>query len=273
MRPSIALFAGALFVVGFPALADQSSPAASEPLVAAGATLASAAPSTSDVLDGTAAEPAPEQPASVAAPESLELPRFVPPPTDKPAVRLRSASSRTAGETWPQVYALVPEQPGQTIFSQPSLFWYVDEPPPAGAKTLFTLIRDSQDVPVAELEIDTPTRAGIHRIRLADYGVMLSPGIDYEWSVALVVDSERWSRNPYAVGGIERVADPQPLASRLAAAGSTGKPHAYAELGLWYDALTVVSNMADAAPDDPGPAEMRSALLRQVGLGDIADLR
>jgi hypothetical protein len=273
MRPSIALFAGVILFVGLPALADHSSPGASESLVAAGATLASAAPNAPDVLDGTPAVPAPEKPASAATPESLEVPRFVPPPTDKPAVRLRSASSRTAGETWPQVYALVPEQPGQTVFSQPSLFWYVDEPPPAGAKTLFTLIRDSQDVPVAELEIDTPERAGFHRIRLADYGVMLSPGIDYEWSIALVVDSERWSRNPYAVGGIERVADPASLASRLAAAGSAGKPHAYAELGLWYDALTVVSNMADAAPDDPGPIEMRSALLKQVGLGDISEAR
>jgi hypothetical protein len=130
MRRSTALFAGAIFVVGFPAMADHSGPGASEPLVTAGATLASAAPNASDALDGNRPEPAPEKPVSAAAPQSLELPRFVSPPTDKPAVRLRSASSRTAGETWPQVYALVPEHPGQTVCSQPSLFWYVDEPPP-----------------------------------------------------------------------------------------------------------------------------------------------
>jgi hypothetical protein len=87
------------------------------------------------------------------------------------------------------------------------------------------------------------------------------------------VDSDRWSRNPYAVGGIERVAAPEALESRLAAAGPAGRPHAYAELGLWYDALSAVSDMIDAAPGDPIPAEMRSALLSQVGLGDIAEAR
>jgi hypothetical protein len=272
MRPGIVFAAGIVLSLGLPAFAFDLGIEGSAWPPRDVETLPGAVSSSSDVvLTGTPKRPSDRPP--VVTPAPPVMPQFVPPPTDKPKVTLRSAASRTAGQTWPQVYALTPEHPGRTVFAQPSLFWYLDGPPPADVRTVFTLKTDARDAPVAELQIDTPTRAGIQRIRLADHGVTLGPDVDYEWSVALVVDSERWSRNPYAVGGIERVAAPQALESRLADAGPAGSPHVYAELGLWYDALGAVSDLIDAAPGDPIPAEMRDALLAQVGLEDIAEAR
>src|SRR5688572_31393468 len=40
----------------------------------------------------------------------------------------------------------------------------------------------------------------------------------------------------------------------------------YAEAGIWYDALAVLSDQIDAQPENKGLRETRSDLLRQVGL-------
>ena len=44
----------------------------------------------------------------------------------------------------------------------------------------------------------------------------------------------------------------------------------YAEAGLWYDALSSLSDLIEATPDNPGLRQQRAALLKQVGLTDAA---
>lgn len=215
---------------------------------------------------GVAAAAEPEAVMDVATPQPAPgMPKLVLTNVDSPKVRLRSASSRATGQTWPQVYTLAPKRRAPSVSAQPSLFWYVDAAPPAQATVLFTLIDDAQDAPVAQLQLDTPEQAGIQRIRLAEHSVTLEPGIAYEWTVSLVVD-ERWSHNPSAVGGIVRVDAPETLA---ALPWVSGGAHAYAEAGLWYDAFTSVSDMIDAAPGDSTLVEVRNSLLLQVGLEEV----
>jgi hypothetical protein len=43
-------------------------------------------------------------------------------------------------------------------------------------------------------------------------------------------------------------------------------PFVYAESGLWYDALTTVSELIETAPQDPTLQKQRDALLSQAGL-------
>jgi hypothetical protein len=200
----------------------------------------------------------PSAEASVSAP-AIE---FVPPVVDAPKTRLRSASSRGAGERWPALYTLSPEPVGRTVHSQPSLFWYVDGAPPAGYELVFTLTRKDRDAPVAERTLRTPERAGIQRIRLESMGVQLEPGVPYQWS--LVLDPQRRSRDLLARSGIELVATPAKL-------GSGSGPGAYAHAGLWYDAFALVEEALETTPNDPSLASMRASLLRQVGLDEVVE--
>jgi hypothetical protein len=129
---------------------------------------------------------------------SAPVPIYRPPSIGQPS-RTVGGGTRGSGDGFPSVYALVPDHPGRTTAAQPTLFYYVDEVPPASAKVRFTLLDEKSDVPVVEKELPAPS--------------------------------------------------------------------------LWYDALAELDGMIKADPSDPAPAEMRSALLRQVGLDAAADAR
>jgi hypothetical protein len=194
---------------------------------------------------------------------------YRPPKVGKPA---ESVGGGTRGRTdlAPVVFALVPDHVGRTSSSQPSLFWFVDrqlEPP---IRVEFTLHADGEIEPAIEGEIPGPIVPGIHRLRLTDYGIELEPGIEYEWSVAVVLSPDDPARDVVATGWIERV-DPGDLASQLKAQGPERKAQVYAEEGLWYDALTEVDARIEKGPERVWTT-VRGDLLKQVGLGIAAGL-
>jgi uncharacterized protein DUF928 len=197
---------------------------------------------------------------------SASMPIYRPPSIGQPS-RTVGGGTRGSGDGFPSVYALVPDHPGRTTTGQPTLFWYVDNVPPASAKVRFTLLDEQRDDPVVETELPTPTRAGIYAIRLADHGVTLSPNKEYEWSVAIAVDPKDSARDIVASGYIVRVPPAEPVPS------GSGAVYRMADQGLWYDALTELDGMIKANPSDPAPRQMRSALLSQVGLEAAANAR
>ena len=92
----------------------------------------------------------------------------------------------------------------------------------------------------------------------------------YQWFVTLVLDPNQRSKDIIAGGTIERIEFPAALRGKLAQAGKAKAPHIYAEAGLWYDALTAISELIDATPNDTVLRNQRAALLEQVGLPEIA---
>ena len=190
---------------------------------------------------------------------------YKPPLRGKPRARI-GGGVRSASADWPSLYALAPEHTGQTISAQPSLFWYVDGPLPGDVPLMFTLFDDTTVEPLVETKLPRPERPGIQRIDLAQHGVRLEPGTEYEWTVALVIDPERRSGDIVAAGWIDRIKPPPGLAAGEGVSGA----RIYAEHGLWYDALTAVSDAIRAEPADAGLRASREALLRQVGLGVAA---
>jgi hypothetical protein len=224
--------------------------AASEEKAPAGDAAKSAAPAAS-----------PQQ--KTAAP----MPIYRPPSIGQPA-RTVGGGSRGPGGGFPSVYVLVPDHPGRTASAQPTLYWYVDNAPPASVKVRFTLIDEESDDPVVSADLPTPTQAGIYAIRLADHGVSLAPDKEYEWSVALAVDPADPAKDVVASGWIVRVRPGAPVAS-----GTSGAVYQLAEQGLWYDALAEVNGMMKARPGDESLPQMRSALLQQVGLDQVASAR
>ena len=114
-------------------------------------------------------------------------------------------------------------------------------------------------------------KAGVQRIRLADYNVRLSPGEAYRWFVAVVPDADRRSKDILAGGAIERVETPEELKAKLTQTAKKEAPFVYAEAGIWYDALGAISDLIEAAPQDQELQKQRAAMLAQVGLPSITE--
>ena len=203
-----------------------------------------------------------------ARPPAARMPVYKPPAMGVPA-RTVGGGSRGPGSGIPMIYAIVPNHVAHTSSQQPSLFWFVDKAPTPSAKLQFTLLDEDGVEPVVETALETPKDAGIHRIRLSDFGVELQAGREYEWSVSIIVDPDERAKDVVATGWIYCVERSDDLKSRLASEGEAGAIRVYADQGLWYDALTALGDRIEQSPGDPELTEMRSSLLQQVGLQDV----
>jgi len=163
---------------------------------------------------------------------------------------------------------LAPDHAGLTVSAQPTLYWFVSRRIESDAE--LTIVDDTSIDPLLELKLTPPIEPGIHALSLAEHGVKLETGVPYQWFVAVVVDPSQRSYDVIAGGDIERVAHPNDLAGQISSAGTQGAPRAYAEAGIWYDALDGLSTQISNRPGDAGLRQQRAALLDQVGLPGAA---
>jgi hypothetical protein len=212
-----------------------------------------------------AAEKASAQPKSNEQPSTNAAAKvkFVRPATGAPSVRL-TGGSRGIGDSTITVDVLAPDDVGLTTQEQPSLFWYQSKP--AKAKFELTLLQENKAKPLVQVSAERAMTAGIQRVRLSDHGVKLSPGVEYQWVVALITDPDNRSSDLVASGVIKRIEASPELKKSIAAATPDALPGIYAEKGIWYDALTSLSDRIDADPGNKALQEARADLLRQAGL-------
>lgn len=184
-----------------------------------------------------------------------------------PPMRGSASSGRIGGGTrgtgdGPSVTleVLVPDHAGLTVSAQPTLYWFASQRIDSDAE--LTIVDDTSIDPVLELKLTAPIEAGIHALSLKQHGVELKTGVPYQWFVAVVVDPSQRSYDVIAGGEIKRVPDPGDLASPT--------PQAYAQAGIWYDALDGLSAQIGERPNDTGLRQQRAALLDQVGLPGAA---
>lgn len=226
----------------------------------------SATASALDDAQGKSARPgdasSPQRPAT-----AVSMPVYKPPLRGAPGGRVGGGSRGTENEL-PWLAVLAPDHVGLTTQEQPSLYWYLSKPTTYPLEV--TLIEAQAVRPLLETRINAPTQPGVQRVRLADHGLRLLPGRSYRWFVTLVIDPANRSKDIIAGGALERTSPPAPLPARLDQAGRTEAPQAYAEAGLWYDAISALSDLIDTAPKDPALREQRASLLEQVGLVEVA---
>lgn len=197
-------------------------------------------------------------------------PRQHRPPPIGPRGRIGSGI-RGGGDKGPAISALVPNHVGFTRQAQPDLFWYLSET--TSIPLEFTLVDSRVIRPIIETRIKSPARPGVQRISLNDFGIKLLPGVQYKWFITLVIDPEDASRNIYAGGIIERMDFVDSLTFfkvPLAYAATKETVRAFAEEGLWYDAMMASSELIDASPSDLSLRCQRAFLLKQVNLMDVA---
>jgi len=205
-----------------------------------------------------AADAAPKAPASPASGV-----KFRPPTTGAPSVRV-TGGSRGGDDNEITLEVLAPDDIGMTTDEQPSLFWFQSKS--ANAKFELTLLQENKVKPLVQVMVERSAKPGIHRMKLADHGVKLSPGVEYQLVVALVSDPDNRSSDLVASGAIKRVEPTADLKGKIATATPASLPGVYAEAGIWYDALSLLTDQVEANPGNKALRETRADLLRQVGL-------
>ena len=196
------------------------------------------------------------------------MPVYRPPLRGAPGGRV-GGGSRGVGDELTTLSILAPNHVGLTFQEQPTLYWYI-------SKTTrhlieLTIIEDQAIYPLFEKGIDPPSQPGIQHIRLKEYGVHLSPKTQYRWFVALIPDPDQRSKDIIAGGIIEHVEVPEKLREKLLQADKRETIYIYAEEGIWYDALMMISDLIEASPNDTILHKQRASLLEQVGLPEIAE--
>jgi hypothetical protein len=167
------------------------------------------------------------------------------------------AGSRGDGDEVASLYVMTPENVGLSARAQPSLYWF--QTAPAHLPFEISILQPNHPTPVLRVRQSEPTTSGFHHLDLAEHGVHLAPGVDYQWIVALIRDPQSRSRDIVSSGWIRYEA-------KTAASEPRSNAASYAAAGLWYDAVSALFAQIDAHPRDPQLAADRRDLLTQVGL-------
>jgi len=174
-----------------------------------------------------------------------------------------ATGTRGPNEKLPNLLVLAPKNTGRTTKEQPTLFWYLSGTTPH--PIFVTIIEQGGIAPLVEKRVTAPKAGGLQQFRLSDHNARLKSGVKYQWFVNIVPDAERRSKDMIAEGLIERVASPK-LQGQVNRTNLREAARLYASSGIWYDALSTISEAIALAPDDSTLQQERAALLAKEGL-------
>lgn len=195
------------------------------------------------------------------------MPVYTPPRRGAPKTRVGGGTRvvADAAHAAEVLTVLSPPQVGLTQQAQPTLYWFLSTDDPGPFE--FVLTTPDAVAPLWRARVDGPQKAGIHALSLRDQNVVLQDGVEYQWSVAIVRDPQRRSRDLVTIGTLERVAGESEATLHGQGADAV---FTLAAQGLWYDALQQVEELIEVANDDARLREYRAALLDQADLAQVA---
>jgi Domain of Unknown Function (DUF928) len=159
---------------------------------------------------------------------------------------------------------LVPDRHiGLTASARPTFYWYAK-----GAKTVeFALVQPGNVKPLIDAKVPVNSD-GIAKLELPASAPDLKVGQEYRWSVAVACNPKRRSEDiAYTQAIIKRVELSAQQQQQLDAAQSAqDKGRIYAEAGLWYNALSTLSQASVSDPANQGVKEDLLSLFDQVSL-------
>jgi hypothetical protein len=202
------------------------------------------------------------------AAQPTALPTYVPPMRGSPNARISGASRGAALVGLPHLEVLAPDHAGETLEEQPTFFWSTSRP--VDGKVELAINAVATERVLYKTTIPGPKAAGIYAFSLTGTSARLDLNSEYRWSVTTIVEGTDESHTITVSGLVKRVPrsevkltsfPPDPNSAAIA----------YARAGLWYDAVEALSLGLQQTPSDARLHRSRAALLRQVGLPDVAD--
>jgi hypothetical protein len=171
----------------------------------------------------------------------------------------------------PRVYVLAPDSSiGTTTREQPTLYWYISDPTKRKVKLSLTA-QSGQGAgrfpkPLLMVELNGVEKPGIQALDLSTARgvggapVKLEKGGRYRWAVTVAMSDSEPAKNPYAGCFLTRVEAPPALAQAASAKGPEAAA-AFAEAGVWYDALAALNRAIEADPNEKSMRDTRRELL------------
>jgi hypothetical protein len=193
--------------------------------------------------------------------------KYKPPMLGKPANRI-GGGTRGKGEKM-TLTALAPDHIGLAATVSPSLCWYVYRP--LDIKIEITLNDEESFLPLLEKQLDIPDKGGIKCIKLSDYGLSLTPRMEYQWFVSVSPDPEQRSRDIVSGGLLVYKEPTASQAARFSPAKGLELLVAYADEGFWYDSMATLAELIEANPEEKFYRDLETQLLEQGGLKDAAE--
>jgi len=154
---------------------------------------------------------------------------------------------------------------GKTVDGYPTFWFYVPYETSSAINATFMLLEEDQ-MPVLEEPILIPLSGtpGLVSVTLPETAKELEIGGIYHWFFEVECDADDPSKNPREDGWVERVA---PIPSI-----EPDDYIAYADNGIWYNALTPLVRMRQQNPQNPTLQQDWEDLLKAVGLESLTDV-
>lgn len=201
------------------------------------------------------------------SPVAVAKPIYKPPKQGTPTY-IASGGTRSVDTDRLLLSVLAPKHTGLTIHEQPTVYWYVSKP--LTRPLVVRVIGGLSSPALLETSVSPPISAGIHALPLTRHGVRLMTGVSYHVVLDIAEDPAHHFPSVWAEGVIERVPRTAELTARLDRTAFSDLPAVYADEGLWFDALNLLSEMIRTMPDNSLLHEYRVSLLEQVGLDEVA---
>ncbi len=218
------------------------------------------------------ATPAFAQPAPGSAGQSTKvvaaLPTYVPPMRGSPNARVSGASRGGPLLDVPHLEVLAPDHAGETLQEQPTFFWSTSRA--VDGKVELAISAVATERVLYKTTVAGPKAPGIYAFSLIGTPAKLDVGAEYRWSVTTLVEGTDAAQTVTVSGLVKRVPRSQVKQANFPSDPNTAAI-AYAKAGIWYDAVEALSLGLQQTPADARLHRSRAALLRQVGLPDVAD--
>lgn len=207
-----------------------------------------------------------------------EGPSYTPPQVGAPSRRV-GGGTRGLEKPAPFLAAMVPETIAYTLDPQPTLYWALSE---AVERPIEVMLVETNPTsveamqPLLEKKIDIQ-HAGIQKLALAEHGVTLKPGVEYEWFVSLM--GEQRSQDVITSGVLKHVETsveiatkqpPQSIANCMSQMDQAAEYQKFFACGVWYDGLASLSNAIESGKEDL--KAVRRELMEAVALPKVATL-
>ncbi|AHG93332.1 CHASE2 domain protein (plasmid) [Gemmatirosa kalamazoonensis] len=172
--------------------------------------------------------------------------------------RLIGAGARgCAPRRLPTVVLLAPhDHVAQSATASPVLFWRYAAAPEVAPSDVILVLAGAGRADTARLPV--PDGPVVRRVRLADLGYALRPGVTYTLQVRARVGGRTLAGDSVAL----RIA--RDVRPRLSGEAAVAAARRLAGGGVWYDAYALLADSASVAPNDDAIAALRDTLERDA---------